>query len=72
MEEGATLVLLVQGDGAQQILGEQDADHLVAVLADDGVTRVAGVKHLAQEGVERRVLLQHGHLSARDHDVAGA
>ena len=54
----------------EQFLGEQDADHVVLVLADD---RKARVTRLHDEGDELLgfVIDRHDvHLRARDHDVA--
>jgi len=55
---------------AQQILGEQHADHVVAVLIDHGEARVRGADHLWDELVDRLVDVDHVHARARDHDVA--
>ena len=47
----------VLGEVPQQILGEQDADDLVAILADDREARVAGFDHDGQDLLGRIVAL---------------
>jgi len=60
----------VLGERLQQVLGQQDAEDLVALLAIDrepGVTAVDDdLQHLVQAEVDR----QRDHLRARDHHVA--
>src|SRR5690606_19457471 len=54
----------------QEILREQDADDLVAILADHGEARMAGLDDGLDQALERLVLLEDDHLRARHHDVA--
>ena len=54
----------------QQILGEQDAEDLIAVLADDRKARVPRLHHQLDQLVRRLVALDEHHLRARHHDVA--
>jgi len=55
---------------AQQILGQQDADHLVAPAFDGRETRVLGVEHGRQPFFNRLADVDHVHLRTGDHDVA--
>ena len=66
----AHVELLFAGVVPQQILGEQYADHVVAVLADHRKTRVGRTDHLRHELVDLFVDVDDIHLRARDHDVA--
>jgi len=66
----AHVELLLAGVMAQQVLGEQDADHVVAVLVDDRETRMRRADHLRHEFLHLLVDIDHVHLRARDHDVA--
>ena len=61
---------VVLDEEPQQVLGEQDAGDLVAVLADDGEPRVAGFDHDGQDLLDRVVAIDHDHLRARHHHVA--
>jgi len=54
----------------QQVLGQQDADHLVAVLADDREARVSRLDDHRQQLLGWVVTLEHDHLRAGHHDVA--
>ena len=54
----------------QQILGEQDAEDLVAILADHRKARMARLDHQRHQGVGRLITLDEDHLGARHHDVA--
>ena len=55
---------------SEQLLGEQDADHVVLVLADHRKARVRGLEHERDE-LGGLVVDRHDvHLRARDHDVA--
>jgi hypothetical protein len=56
---------------AQQILGQQDADHVVLAFAGDGEARVRGFDArpaIIARGVS--LIVDHLHLGARHHDVA--
>ena len=55
---------------AQQVLGEQDADDLVAVFADHRKARVTRLDHDRQDLLRRIVAIDDDHLRARHHDVA--
>jgi hypothetical protein len=50
------------GEIAQQILGEQDADDLVAVVANHREARVARLDHGRQQLLRAGIALQHHHL----------
>ena len=54
----------------EQFLGEQDADNVVLVLADDGEARVASLQDKGDELVRFVVDRNHVHLGAWNHDVA--
>ena len=54
----------------EQVLGEQDPLHLVAIVADRRKPRVARFDHRTDELLRRLIGLDHHHLRARDHDVA--
>src|SRR5579872_2285976 len=54
---------------AQQVLGQQNADDVVLVLADHGKTRVAGFDHERNEFLRRVADVYDIHLRAWDHDV---
>jgi hypothetical protein len=58
-----------RGD-AQQVLGEQDADHLFAILVHHRKARVPAVDDRPQQHVGFVIAVQHRHLRARHHDVA--
>ena len=54
----------------EELLGEQDADHVVLAFADHRETRVLGFEDQRQE-IRRLVVDRYAiHLRARDHDVA--
>ena len=55
---------------AQQVLGEQDADDVVAVLVHHREARVARLDHHRQDARGRIVAPHEHHLRARHHDVA--
>ena len=55
---------------AQQVLGQQDAQDLVLVVAVDGEARMAGFHHLFHQVQEARLHRQRHHLRARHHHVA--
>jgi len=57
---------------AQQILGQQDADDVVAVAVVYGKTRVCGFDHMRDEHFGRVVDVDDVHLRARNHDFADA
>ena len=61
---------LLPGEVAQQVLGQQNADDVVLVLADHREARVPGFDDLRQELLGRLVDVDHVHLRARHHDVA--
>ena len=63
------LLPAVLGEVPQQILGQQDADDLVAILADDREPRVAGFDHDGEDLLGRVFALDHDHLRPRHHDV---
>ena len=66
-----TLAGAVVGDhAAQQVLGQQDAEDLVLVLAMHREARVAGFDHQLHQVEELGVGRQRDHLRARDHHVA--
>src|SRR6185312_10892563 len=54
----------------QQVLGEENADNVVAVLVHHRKARVARLDHHRQEFRERIVAADKHHLRAGDHDVA--
>jgi hypothetical protein len=54
----------------QDVLGQEHAHHLVAVLADDGVSGVAALDDCPQGLLLGGIALQHHHLGAWHHDVA--
>ena len=54
----------------QQVLGEQDADDLLAILVHDRKARVAALDHGLEQHVGFVVAIEHRHLRARHHDVA--
>ena len=55
---------------AQQVLGEQDADDLLAVLVHHREARMAALDHGLEQHVGVVVAIEHRHLRARHHDVA--
>jgi len=55
---------------AQQILREQDAENLIAILTDHRETGVTRLDHQRHELIGRRIALDEHHLRARHHDVA--
>ena len=57
---------------AQQVFGEQDADHVVARAVIDRKARVRGADHERNDLLGRRIDIDHVHLRALDHDVARA
>ena len=63
-------VHLLAGAQAQQVLGEEDADHVVAVVVDGGKAGVCGLDDEGQELFRRLLDVHHVHLRARDHDFA--
>ncbi len=60
------------GVEAQQVLREQHADHVVAVLFVDGVARVRLLEHEGDEILGLVGDVDRVHLGARHHDVARA
>ncbi len=61
----------VVGDhAAQQVLGQQDAEDVVLVLAMHREARMAGFDHLLHQVEKARFGRQRHHLRARDHHVA--
>ncbi|MCY1231135.1 hypothetical protein D9M72_435720 [compost metagenome] len=56
---------------AQQVLGQQDADDVVTAAFIDREARVRGLLHERDEGLRRVDDIDHIHLRARHHDVAG-
>jgi hypothetical protein len=56
---------------AQQVLGQQDADHLVAFAVDGREARVRGFQHVRQPALDGLGDVDHVHLRAGHHDVAG-
>ncbi len=54
----------------QQVLGQQDADHLVFVAMDHREARVSALDHHRQIGLRRAIALDHLHLRTRNHDVS--
>src|SRR5215831_10106280 len=60
----------LRGREAQQVLGEQDADDVVAIPVHDRKTRVSGLHHHRQDAGRRLVAAHEHHLGARHHDVA--
>ncbi len=66
----AHVELFLSGVVAQQVLREQDADDVVAILVDDGEARVRRGDHVRDELVRGLADVDHVHLSARHHDVA--
>ena len=60
----------VAGKVGEQVLGEQDAHHLVAVVADHREPRVPRFDDRTHELLRQLVVLDHHHLRARHHDVA--
>ena len=59
------------GGDAEQILGRQDADHVVDGLLVDREAAVAVAQGDAQRVLDARVDRQRDDLGARDHDFAG-
>ena len=58
------------GKVAQQVFGQQDAQHIVLVAANHRKARMRGVQHEGQEMRHRFADADHIHLAARNHDVA--
>ena len=56
----------------EQILGEQNAFHMILVLVDHREAGVAGLDDHRQDRIHRLGLLDGYHLGARDHDIAHA
>ena len=54
----------------EQLLGQQDADHIVLVLANDRKARVPRLEHERDEAHGLVLDRHHVHLRARNHDVA--
>ena len=54
----------------QQVLGQQDADDVVAVLVDDRKARVRSFDDMGNEHFGRIVDIDDIHLRTRDHDFA--
>jgi hypothetical protein len=61
---------LLEREVAQQVLRQQDARDLVAILAHHREARVPGLDHHRQDLLRRVVAAHHHHLRARHHDVA--
>ena len=57
-------------DGAEQVLGVDDADDVVGLGAIDRDARVGRFQHLADDGVHRLVGVDHHDAAAMGHDVA--
>ncbi len=57
---------------AEQILRQQDADHLALVVGDHREARMRGLDHGRQEFLQRRIPADHRHLRAWHHDIAHA
>ncbi|MNS97036.1 hypothetical protein D3C72_1313590 [compost metagenome] len=55
---------------AQQILGQQDADDVVAVAFVDGEPRMRGLDHRGHQVGDGLRDIQQVHARTRDHDVA--
>src|SRR6185295_13871124 len=66
----STLRRFASGVVAQQVLREQDADHVVAVLVDHREARVRGGDDLRNERLDRLVDVDEVDLGARHHDIA--
>ena len=65
----APVRLAVRDLQAQQILGEQDAENLIAVLADDRKAGMTRLDHELDQFIGRLVALDEHHLGAGHHDV---
>ena len=63
--------LLLAGVEAQQVFGQQDADDMIAVAFKHRKARVVGLDDQRHEFVRCLGDIDHVHLRARDHDVAG-
>ena len=55
---------------AQQVLGQQDADDLLAILVHHRKARVTALDHGLEQHLGFVVAIEEGHLRARHHDVA--
>jgi hypothetical protein len=63
-------VEFLAGEIAQQILGEQDAEHVVLAFADRRKARVRRFQYDLGDLFRRFLDVDHVHLGARHHDVA--
>ena len=68
---GDGLVALAVERGLNQVLDMRDARHAVGVLVIDGDAAKAGLAHGGQHVGDRLVVLAHGGVHARHHDLAG-
>ena len=68
---GDGLVALAVERGLDQVLDVRDARDVVGVLVIDGDAAEAGLAHGGQHVGDRLVVLAHGGVHARHHDLAG-
>ena len=68
---GDGLVALAVERGLDQVLDMRDARHVVGILVVDGDAAKAGLAHGGQHVGDRLVVLAHGGVHARHHDLAG-
>ena len=68
---GDGLVALAVERGLDQVLDVRNARDIVGVLVIDGDAAEAGLAHGGQHIGDRLVVLAHGGVHARDHDLAG-
>ena len=68
---GDGLVALTVERGLNQVLDVRDARDVVGILVIDGDAAKAGLAHGGQHVGDRLVVLAHGGVHARHHDLAG-
>ena len=56
----------------EQVLGHEDADDVFTLALKHRKARVAGVYHLAQQGIDARPHIQKVHARGRHHHIARA
>jgi hypothetical protein len=62
-------VAVGRANGPQQVLGVQDADDVLRLVAPQRNAGVFGRQHLAHDVLGRQVGVDQHHLGAMDHDV---
>ena len=70
-QQGAQVELLAPVEGmGEQILDDQDADHMVPALVDHRQARMTGFDDRGNQALQAPVLFQNHHLRPRHHHIA--